>query len=62
MLTINNDVHRDSVHEVVGCLADYSPTIKPMAFIGQGWLTFNNHIQHLFIFLTALLQFYKDKG
>ena len=36
MLTINNDVHRDSVHEVVGCLADYSPTIKPMAFIGQG--------------------------
>ena len=27
MLTINNDVHRDSVHEVVGCLAYYSLTI-----------------------------------
>jgi len=27
--------YRDSVNEVVGCLSEHAPTIKPMSFVGQ---------------------------
>ena len=32
---------RDSVTEVVACLAEYSPIIKPMSFVGQVLVQFN---------------------
>ena len=28
-------LYRDSVNEVVGCLSEHAPTIKPMSFVGQ---------------------------